>query len=244
MVDANTVAKRVAAADSSTGQLTRRDFDLLDGVADEREKVASFKAFLPHLLRSEVVTDISIVAYEEFSADSSAGNQEEFNLSHSLVESGAVAESVVAYEGDSRLPVDDIDPATDTVTVTPENADSTVALYYSSDEQGRIEIQKTAPSGVFETLWDADVGKLHYRDHGKEPVMFDLDRSFWQPYLPTSWTLDVYVDVPYQARWAVDVGGDGEDEPATNAALDIPIAQATQEIPGLDEMTRIDAARN
>ncbi len=205
--------------------------------------MAEKKLRRPHALEQGSPVDVAIMAYEQFTSNGSAGDEETFNLSHDLVESTATPEPVVAYEGDERLAIDSRDYANDTVTVTPANADSEVGFYYASGEQARVTVQKTAPgSQAQEALWSGDAGLIHMRDTAREPISFNFEGSVLQPVIPTDWRLQVYVDAPYTARFAKDIGGDGEDELATNALLDFTYRATREKIEGLKTAVARDSA--
>jgi len=242
MVDQRIVDELRNAA-THRDRFTRADFDTSAGVAGSRELVAEKKVQRPHALEQGASVDVAIMAYEEFAANSTAGDQETFNLSHDVVDSSATPESIVAYEGDSRLAIDSQDYTNDTVTVTPANADSTVGFYYASGEQARVTVQKTAPgSQAQEALWSGDVSLAHLRDTAKEPISFDFAGSVLQPVIPTDWRLQVYVDAPYTARFDADIGGDGNDEVATNALLGFKYRATRDRIKGLKTAVAEDSA--
>ncbi len=239
----DSIVRDLRNADTHRDQFTRADFDLSAGVAGSRELVAEKKVSRPHALEQGSPIDVAVMAYDEFTANSTAGDQETFTLPHDLVESTATPESVIAYEGDSRLSIDSYDEANDTVTVTPANADSTVGFYYASGEQARVTVQKTAPgSQAQEALWSGDIGLIHMRDTAREPIAFEFEGSVLQPVIPTDWRLQVYVDAPYTARFAKDIGGDGEDEAATNALLGFNYRATRDRIEGLKTAVAQDSA--
>jgi len=230
-------------ADTHRDQFTRADLDTFAGVAGSRELVAEKKVRRPHALEQGAPIDVAIMAYEEFVANATGGDQETFNLSHDVVESTATPESIVVYEDDTRLAIDSRDYDTDTVTVTPANADSTVGFYYASGKQARVSVQKTAPGAqAQETLWSGDTGLIHMRDTAREPISFDFEGSVLQPVVPTDWRLQVYVDAPYTARFAKDIGGDGNDEQATNALLGFNYRATKDRIEGLKTAVARDSA--
>ncbi len=237
------VRQRVRAASPHRDTFTKADFDLSTGVPDSQEVVAELQVKRPHVLQSFEEVDLAVMAYEEFTANGTGGDQETFNLSHDLVESGATDQPVLVYEGDSHLATDSIDYDADTVTVTPANADSTIGIYYSAGDQAQLTVQKVAPNGTTEKLHTADLGLVHLRNHAKDPMDFDLTDSFWTPYLAKDWKLQVVLEAPYTARWAKDIGGDGNDETATNALVSIPYKSTQTNIDGLGAVLRTDAAR-
>lgn len=239
----DSIVRDLRNADTHRDQFTRADFELSAGVAGSRELVAEKKVRRPHALEQGSPIDVAVMAYEEYEANGTAGDEETFQLSHDFVDSTATPEAVVAYEDDQRLRIDSRDYDADTVTVTPANADSTVGFYYTSGEQARVTVQKTAPgSQAQEALWSGDIGLIHMRDTAREPISFDFEGSVLQPVIPTDWRLQVYVDAPYTARFAKDIGGDGEDEQATNALLGFNYRATRERIEGLKTAVAQDSA--
>ena len=237
------ILKELREADTYTDQFTRASFDLSAGVAGSSELVAETQVRRPHALEQGVPIDVAIMAYEEFTADGNAGNSETLTLSHDPVDSTATPEPVVVYEGDSRLRIDSRDFENDTVTVTPANADSTLGVFYASGEQAQVAVQKTAPgSQAQETLYSGDIGLLHLRDTAREPITLSFSGSPLQGVIPTDWRLQVYVDAPYTARFAKDVGGDGSEEQATNALLGFSYRATKDDIEGLKTAVATDSA--
>lgn len=236
------VLKALRESDAYPTTLRASDFDLSAGVAGARERIATKQMRRPHAVREDVPIMPALLAFESFDADATGGEAETFQLGHSVVESGATDESVVVYSDGARVSPNSVNYDANTVTVTVA-ANATVDVFYCSDEQARVILVKTAPGGnVSETLWSGDIGLLHARDHAKEPVFLDLSASALQPVIPTDWTLDTYVQAPYTAALAADVDGDGDDERAPNGLLDISMRATQDNIGGLDQAVRDDAA--
>ncbi len=235
----NKLQQTVADKLTHRDQFGVSDFDVSAGSPGSRTKVAEFQANRPLALRNNFPVDIALMAYEEFTAD--GASPETFDLSHDLVESGATSQNVVVYVNDTEVQPESVDYDADTIDVETE-ADETVGVFYASGKQARVEVQKQAPNGTSETLWSGDVKLLHLRDHNKDPVTFSLDASFWESIIPIDWKLQVYVNAPYVARFEKDVGGDGEEERATNALLGLPFIGGRSRIDGLGKRVRVDSA--
>lgn len=233
------IINRLREASTYPADFTRADFDLSAGVAGQSERIATTKLRRPHALRDDKPVSVAVMAYEEIVSDATAGNQEVINLANDLTESGATDTDIIVYEEGSLLAVDSVDYANDTVTVTPANASATLGIFYAAADQARVVLRKRDPSDNDESLFDGDVGLLHQRDHAKEPVYLDFESTL-QPVIPTNWHVDVYVNAPYQAALAMDVDGDGEDEPATNGLLSFPARGTPDEIPGLGKAVKDD----
>lgn len=217
-------------------------FDLSAGTPGERSLVASYKAKRAHTLKQGGIMDLAPVAYETFTTDGS-GTQQTFNLSNDLVESGATDVDLVLYANGSRVSPDAVNYSGDSFDYTDGGAAEDLAVYYAAGDQAVITIRKESPSGVHEELWTGDVGLIHRRDNAQDPITLGLNLSVWQRYIPTNWSLEVYINAPYTVAWAKDSNNDGSEDPATNALLSVPHFRSSSSIEGLDAVVRADAAQ-
>lgn len=236
------IRQAVAQADVRPDTFTKRDFTLSAGAPNSREKVATVQVNRPHAVMSGRPVDLALMAYEEVTTDANAGDAETFTLSNDLVDSGATDQSLVLYDGDTLVQPDSIDYAADSFDYTDAGTNTTLGVFYAAGDQAMVEIEKEAPNGTTQTLWSGDLGLLHMRDHGKEPVTLALNGSYWEPFVPTDWNLNIYVNAPYTVRWSKDLGGTGDEEEAINALLGVPVRKSADKIPGLARRTRLDAA--
>ncbi|MFC7069492.1 hypothetical protein [Halobaculum lipolyticum] len=243
MADEKAVRKRLEGASVHRDQFAKSDFALSPGTPNDRTRVGTLQANRAHMLRETEPLEYAIMAYETFTTDGTGGNTETFNLSHNPVDSGATDVNLVLYEGTNRVQPDSVDLGADTFDYTDDGTDNDLGVYYASGEQAQLQLVKEAPNGVNETLDSRLINKLHLRDNAKEPIELSLGRSYWQRYVPTDWTLDLYVDAPYTAAFMQDVDGGGDPEPATNAIVSVPYSAATGSIEGLGAVVRMDAAR-
>lgn len=216
---------------TATNRLSTSDFEQSDAAANERTLVATHKFNRPVVIKSGATLDVDLVAYESIVTDATAGNQETVSLSHDILDSDSNPQNIVVYEAGSKLAVDSVDYANNTVTVTPANADATLHIFYVAADQATLEVRKTAPNGVHETLAEYDVGLINQRNQNKKPLEFEADHRL-QGVIPTDWTLDFYVDAPYAVSWGVDTDNDGVDEAEpTNQLVSVPIRRSEQDIP-------------
>ncbi|MGB9987315.1 hypothetical protein [Salarchaeum japonicum] len=225
---ANPVQKAVRQLEqvpTAHNTLSASDFETADVVAGERTKVASHQFNRPVAVKDDETYNIDLIAHERRTSDGTTGTQEQFTLSHNLIESPSIPVDVVAFEGGSRLTVDSVDYDADTVSVTPANANSDIDIFYVSGDQAHLEIRKTAPNGTFETIDESDIGLANRRNQNKTPLRFDFDHPL-QGVIPTDWSLDIYVDGPYEVVWSMDNGAS-----ATNQLVSIPIERSEREIP-------------
>jgi len=235
-MDAKQALRALQSVDTDEDALTKADFDTSAGTPDQRSEVATYKTNRPLAIDQNRVFDLSLVAYETFTTDGTAGNTETFTLSNDLVESNAIGDSLVLYENGSEVQPDSVDYGADTFDYTDDGTANDLEAYYAAGEQARLEIQKVAPNGTPETLYTGDLGMVHRKDLAKNPLRFDLDLSPFQPILPKNFRLEVHVDAPYTV--AFEQG----DTTATNALFDIPTLGAPSEIEGLAGVVRSDMA--
>lgn len=236
----SSVRERVAAAETSRETITKARMNLDSGAPGSRERVASVQFNRPRSLLEGYPLDLALLAYEEFTTDANAGDSESFNLSYNPVDSGAT-DPFILYDDGVRVEPDSIDFGGDSFSYTDDETDSTLGVFYASGAQAQVEVQKTAPNGTHESLLSDDIGLIHLRDTAKEPLKFEFSH-FWESTIPQDWTLDIFVKAPYTVAFAMDVDGDGEAEPATNALVSFPAVQASENIEGLKRAVRLAAA--
>jgi hypothetical protein len=203
-----------------------------------RSRVAYYQAQRPLALRPDTSAPVALVAYESKTTDGNS-DQDTFNLSHDLIETGATADNIVAFEGDTTVSLDSVDYANDTITYTDQGTGNDLHLFYATGDQAQVTIQKTAPDRTPVELWQGDVSIVMLRDQSRDPLTFDFQHPL-EAVVPTDWNVEVYVDGPYSIVWGKDVtGGAAEDITATNALLDLPIRQSEQEIEGLHRAVKL-----
>lgn len=235
--------KRLRKQPADTFRLIRSDFERSVGTSGQRSKIGSFKAERPVAIRDGRPFDVSVVATETFATNGTAGDQETFDLSNDLIDSNAVADSLVLYDDGAEVEPDAVDFGADSFSYTDGDTGSDLTVYYSAGDQARIDIQKVSPSGVPDTLFSGDVGLIHRRDQSKDPLTFGFNQGL-QNVIPTDFTLEIYVDAPYSATIiGQDGDGDGDREPARNALIDINAIGAPGKVDGLAAAVRADSAR-
>lgn len=233
---------RLENTPATRDRLTKADFTFYTGTANDRSKIADFKLNRLVAVREGVSFDLSITAVETFTTDGTASNTETFNLSNDIVDSEAVADSLILYEGNSEVSADSVDYANNTFDYTDDGTANTLTAFYTSGDQARVEVEKASPNGVSETLFAGDVGTIHRRDQNRDPLTFDFNLGPLQPVAPGDFTIEVYVDAPYQAAFTYDATGDSTNTPATNSLLDIPIKGARGPVSGVAKAVRMEAA--
>lgn len=226
--------QRLANSGGSRKRLSAADFDTSPSVTGERSMVATVKATHPFVVREGVPYDLHLPAYQEASTDANTGDEETISLDHSAVEAASVADPVVVYEDGNDVTADiSVDYDADEITYTDPGADSTLDIWYISDDQAKIEVRKEAPKNVAATLEERDAGLVNLREQTRDP----LDFSFNDPaagVIPTDWRLVIYVDASYPVKWEnPDTGAT-----ARNSLVSLPIyLSAAGEVPGLGDLT-------
>jgi len=239
---ASALRERLRDLPADPKNLTGGDWTRNDGTADQRTLIAEYKAQRLLSLRQGVPFDLSVLAVEQQTADGSEGS-ETFTLSHDLVESNMVATHVLCYgASNGQLNISSVDYDADSVTVDGAGPSEDLGFIYTAGAQALLEVQKVAPNGTPKTLFSEDVGMIHRRDQGKEPVMFDFE-DWIEPLVPQDWKLEVYVDAPYRAALsATDVDGDNSEESAPHALISVPFYGAPGPVEGAGEVVRYHAA--
>jgi len=237
------IMQRLREANTSRDNITAGDFTVSTGSPGQPTTVAEYQPKRAVSVDGSRPFDLSLVAYETFTTDGNAGDAETITLSHELIDSNVVTDSVVMYKGDNRVQPDSVDYAADEITYTDDGTNNTLTIYYTSGAQALVELQKVAPNGTPDVLFSADMGMIHRRDQGKEPITVDADQSPLHPFVPADFTLALTVTAPYTVAFATDTNGSGTEVVATNALTDLPVRGAEGPIDGLKQAVATDAAR-
>lgn len=235
------IMQRLRNTPTSRDTLTRGDFSFSTGSQGVRSQVAEYKPSRLISLSEARPLELSIVAVERKTTDGS-GTAQTFTLSHDLIDSNAIAESLALYADGAKVQPDSVDYGADSFTYTDDGTVQELVAYYTSGTQALVEVQKTAPGGSTETLFSADVGSLHRRETAKTPLSFDFKQSPLQPVVPTDYRLEVYVNAPYTAAYTYS-DNDGNESDGSNAALDVPIRGAGSSVDGAKRAVSMDMAR-
>jgi len=237
------IMQRLQQANTSPDNITSADFSFNAGSQGQRTTIAEFQPRRALSVDGNRPFDLSLVAYETHTTDGNAGDAETINLSHELIDSTVVTDSVVMYEGDTRVQPDSVDYAADQITYTDDGTNNTLTIYYTSGAQALVELQKVAPNGTPDVLFSADMGMVHRRDQGKEPITVDANQSPLHPVVPTDFKLELAIKAPYTFAFATDADDSGTEVVATNVLTDLPVRGAESPIEGLKQAVATDAAR-
>lgn len=218
-------------------KLKRANFDLSNAVANQRSKIAEYKAELPLAVRQAPMR-LMFVTHESFTTDGTAGNTETFSLANNLIDTSNTTD-LVLYEGAARVQPDSIDHAADSFDYTDDGTSNTLHAYYVPRDPVQVEVEKQAPAGqgnIGEVIYDDATSVLHERNQHKEPPTPSFAASPLQGVVPKDWTIEVYADGPVALEWDEDTDGTA----ATNAILTIPINRYESNVQGLGRAVKQD----
>jgi len=216
--------------------LDPRAFDWNVNQNGVRSRVARLRADVAHKIlgrASGESLELALPAYESFTTDGSAGDQESFALSHGVIESPNTDPVVVWLDGDYYgSPDNDNYASTGSISVTDSGTNSTVHVFYIPNKAGTVEIEKAVDGSTSKSqnLKTVSVKNIHRKNLSEEGVYFEFNgpRTF-ESFIAGDMTLDVYADVPYIVRYE-DPDGDGST--ATNALLNFSTLQAQDTVSG------------
>lgn len=236
---------------SSPQKLRKSDFDLTNGVANQRSLIASYEAELPLAFREDAVRMVFVVV-EQFTSDGS-GTPQTHNLANDLIEQPNTTDLVLFSDG-ARTQPDSVDAAADSFDYTDGGVAEELDVFYVARNPVQIEIEKTAPASnagqVAETVFDDVTSILHERDQNQEPPELDFPdpseadgadgraAAALKPVVPRKWTIDVYADGPLAFAWDDSDTGNDSGATAINAILSIPIRRARHDVEGLGQAVK------
>ena len=237
------IKRKLKSANWVPGSLTLREFDTQEGTPGEASVVAETKLGRPLQLRDDPDSELRLVlpAYEHFTTNGTADDQETFDLSHNAIDSPST-ESFVLYEDGTVVEPDSIDYAAGSFDYTSTGTDTDLDVFYIARDPASVEIRKTAPGAggkVNQTLKEAQTAILHTRDQAQQEVRFGFERTPLQPYLPRKFKLQVVVDAPYTVAFEAPERANGTPR-ARNALLSLPRFQTEARIEGLGSAVKQD----
>jgi len=185
---------------------------------------------------------VALPAYEAFETDGTADNSETFGLSYDLIECPNT-QNLVLYNGGTKVKADSVDVAGDSFDYTDSGSNNTLHVFYMVSDTATVEIRKAAPSGSAsssEDLYSAPLHHINRQDQTDQPQYLDLSDNQYAPWVPSDFTIEVYVNGTYPVA-LTDPDGDGAV--AHNALLQIPAKKAQSEIDGLGAVIRESMGR-
>ena len=217
-----------------------RTFQTTANSMGQRSRIGRLRADTPlRLLEGQShPLRVAIPAYESFSTNGTADDQESFALSHDVTETPNTAPVDVWLDGTHYGAPDSVDYSTGDITVTDSGTNSTVHVFYISGKAATLEIEKATGGAKSkqQTLYKANTALVHATDQSEQPETFGFG-TLWDSFVATDMTLDVYLNAPYVARFE-DPDGDGAR--ATNALLDFTAMKGTDSVAGLKGAVRAE----
>lgn len=204
------------------------------GTAGQKSRVVEFTLEVPTMLRTDVPIRLAIPAHETFTEDGTS-NTETLSLSNDLIDS-PITESVVVFEGGTRVQPSSIDYANDTVDVSTSGNGNTIDVFYTARNPGLLAIEKEAPPAAgrtISTLYEAPIGLLNQRKQYEQPEYIgDEQNDPTDLLLADDFDLTVLVDVPYEVELG-ELSRTNGTAKASNAIISVPTAQGESPVDGL-----------
>jgi hypothetical protein len=223
---------------ASSTQLKRADFDLTNGSANQRTKIAEYQAESPMFLRPDAPMRLAFTVVEQFQTPGD-GSQTSYDLSNDLLDTPNTV-PLALFAGGSRVQPDSVDYAGDSFTYTgPGNATYLHAVYVPRDAT-RIDIERQAPrsqGNVNDIPYDDVTSLLHERNQNKEPPTMDADHLL-DLVVPRKWKLQVYAQGPVGFAWDDSGTANTQGVTASNAILTVPVRKAKTDVKGLSQAVK------
>lgn len=238
-MDGQNIIQKLKGVPASNTQLRRGDFDLSNGTANQRTKIAEYQAETPMFLRPDAAMRLAFCAVEEFQTDGTADNQETFNLSNNILQTPNTAD-LVLYEGSTRVQPDAVDYAANTFDYTSTNTGTYLHAFYVPRDATQVEIERQAPrsqGSVSDVPYDDVTSLLHERNQNKEPPTMDADNVL-DLFVPRKWKVQVYANGPVGFAYDDSDTANSQGVSASNALLKMPVRKAAQDVPGLAQAVK------
>jgi hypothetical protein len=223
---------------ASSTQLKRQQFNLTNGTANQRTKIAEYQAESPMFLRPDAPMRLAFTVVEQFQTPGD-GTQTTYDLSSDVLQTPNTV-PLALFEAGSRIQPDSIDYAGDSFTYTgPGSAEYLHAVYVPRDAT-RIDIERQAPrsqGGVNDVPYDDVTSLLHERNQNKEPPTMDADHLL-DLVIPRKWKLQVYAEGPVGFDWDDSSTANAQGVTASNAILTVPVRKATTDVKGLSQAVK------
>ena len=238
------ILTRLNDVPAATTQLRRGDFDLSNGTAQQRSKVAEYRAETPVFLRPNQPLRLAFATVEQFQTPGD-GSQTSYNLNHNIIDTPNT-ENLLLYEAGDRVQPDSVDYAADSFTYTGPGSAEYLHAFYVFRGPVQIEIERQAPrsnGGLADVPLDEVTSLLHTRDQNQEPVTFDMDGSVHplDLVIPQKWKIEVYAKGDVSGlEVAYDDSDTANPQGATarNALLTIPVRKAQRNVDGLAQAVK------
>lgn len=236
------VVQALANVPANEQRLKRQDFDLTNGTANARTKIASYRAESPVAFRAGEAVRLMLVTVEEFTTEGDSA-QDTYNLSHDIIPTSNTTDFVLFSDG-TRTQADSVDYAGDSFNYTDGSSAETLHAYYVPRDPVQIEVVKSAPKSqgkVSEVVYDDTTSILHERNQHKEPPEMDFSgRSPLAPIVPRKWTVDIYADGPVPFEWDDSAEANSQSTTAVNAVVSLPVNRAQRDVSNLAQAVKQD----
>lgn len=237
----------VRSASKDGMSLSKSEFALTNGVGtNKRTEIASYQADTPLVLNDQQPLMLALTAYDGFTTDGSAANQETFNLSHDLVDTPNT-EDLILFEAGNRVNPDSVDYANNSFSYTDDGTNNALHAYYIPSDATDIEIVKQAPSSegrIEQRVYDASTALIHRTNLFKDGEAYDSHDAAnpLKHVVPAKWDLVVYAKGDYAVTWddSEDATNGSDGTTAENALFSLPVAQLSERIDGLSGAVRAD----
>ena len=223
---------------ASSTQLRRQDFDLSNGTANQRTKIAEYEAETPMFLRPDAAMRLAFTTVEQFQTPGD-GSQTSYTLSNNILETPNTA-NLVLYEAGSRVQPDSVDYGANSFTYTGPGSAKYLHAFYVPRDATQIEIERQAPrsqGNVSDVPYDDVTSLLHERNQNREPPTMDVD-NILDLVVPQKWKVQVYAEGPVGFAYDDSDTANSQDTNASNALLKIPVRKASQNVKGLSQAVK------
>jgi hypothetical protein len=234
MPEAKQVLQEASQVPRNATEITPSDWSFYETTKDEKTLMADYQVNTDHAIIQGKPIPVHVPAHETFTT-SGNNNSETFNLSHDLIDAPAKADDLVLYSDGNSASAGSIDYANDSFDYKDGGSTEELDVFYLPADQAELTVRLSAPKNHFNEPVRVDAGRANLRDQNREPITFEASPT--QPLegvIPTNYTVEVYLDAPFQ----FDYTGDQSGATADNLSLHLPVWRAARGVDGLDDVKR------
>ena len=235
---ASNIIQALKQVPASSTQLKRSQFNLSNGTANQRTKIAEYEAESPMFLRPDAPMRLAFTVVEQFQTPGD-GSQTTYDLSNDLLDTPNTV-PLVLFESGTRVQPDSVDYDDDSFTYTGPGSAKYLHAVYVPRNATRIDIERQAPKSqgaVSDIPYDDVTSLLHERNQNKEPPTMDADHLL-DLVVPRKWKLQVYAEGPVGFDWDDSDTANAQGVTASNAVVTVPVRKATQDVTGLAQAVK------
>lgn len=243
------IIQRVRETPSREGTLSPQNFrdeaTTSAATTTDRERIARLKATRPLVARGDKRFQVAVPAFEQFTTDGTADNQEQIDLAHSLLDQPNT-ENLVVWNGANYVggeaALDAVDYAAGTFDYTDSGTNNTLHIWYMSAADASLEVEKvTSNDNNQQGLYSESLSLVHKTNQSEQPETPHVSETALNPAISTDMYVDVYLNADYTFRWS-DPDGDGATP--TNLLFSFPVERKRQSIPGLANKVALDMSQS